>query len=119
MKAIFNAIKATYQLKDVMGHEDVDTRKWKTDPGPTFPMAEFKNLLHAGSARADPSDTALPMKRVNTAVLNVRAKPSILSSKVSTLKEGQKVLVLSNDGNWSQIQLENLTTGFVASKFLT
>lgn len=118
VKQIFAAICAAYKIKDVTGHEDVDTRGWKVDPGPAFPMPIFKNMLHAGSVRADPTDKPLAEKRVNTAVLNVRAKPSILSSKVSTLKSGQKVLVIATTGDWSQIQLPNLVSGYVASKFL-
>lgn len=35
-----------YSLEDVTSHEEIDTRGWKTDPGPAFPMNRFKKLFH-------------------------------------------------------------------------
>lgn len=39
-----------YGITDIVSHRQIDTRGWKTDPGPAFPMAYMRELL------ADASD---------------------------------------------------------------
>lgn len=48
---VTEAIVDTYDIEDIVSHEEIDTRGWKTDPGPQFPMQDFRRLL--GNDRAD------------------------------------------------------------------
>jgi len=56
----------------------------------------------------------------NDTTVNVRAKASIGSSKLTTLPEGNKVKVLSKSGEWSKIEYSEPKkgTGYVMSKYL-
>jgi N-acetylmuramoyl-L-alanine amidase len=36
---------AEYGITDIVSHRQIDTRGWKTDPGPAFPMAHMRALL--------------------------------------------------------------------------
>jgi hypothetical protein len=57
-------------------------------------------------------------KYVSTNVLNIREKPSKISSFVCKLKKGEKVTILSDDGKWSQIETSEGISGFAKSKYL-
>jgi putative chitinase len=57
-------------------------------------------------------------KTCNVPALNVRQGPSTTATVVAQLGQGMRVLVISTTGDWSQIQLEGLVTGFVATKYL-
>jgi N-acetylmuramoyl-L-alanine amidase len=48
---VTEVIVDTYDIEDIVSHEEIDTRGWKTDPGPQFPMQDFKRLL--GNDRDD------------------------------------------------------------------
>lgn len=40
------AAKAAYpDIRYILGHDDVDERGWKTDPGPLFPMGRYRKVL--------------------------------------------------------------------------
>lgn len=51
------AVLGAYDIEDIVSHEEIDTRGWKTDPGPAFPMQRFKRLL--GNDRSD-GDAPIP-----------------------------------------------------------
>lgn len=42
---LVRALLAKYRIDLMLTHEEIDTRGWKTDPGPAFPMQRFKDLL--------------------------------------------------------------------------
>lgn len=58
-------------------------------------------------------------KYVDTEQLNVRAGAGSKYEVVGKVSQGQKITVLSNEGNWSEIELENGTKGYVSTKFLS
>ena len=43
-EAVCKAIKARYDIDDVLGHDEIAPSR-KTDPGPGFPMAEFRHKI--------------------------------------------------------------------------
>lgn len=58
-------------------------------------------------------------KYVDTDVLNIRSGAGTKYEVVDKISHGQKVTVLSKQGKWSEIELENGTKGFVSTKFLS
>lgn len=58
-------------------------------------------------------------KYVDTEELNIRAGAGTKYEIVDKISQGQKVTVLSDQGKWCEIELENGTKGFVSTKFLT
>ncbi len=53
---------AMYGITDIVSHRQIDTRGWKTDPGPAFPMKHMRDLLDVDDALAQTNgDFASPM----------------------------------------------------------
>lgn len=111
-------------VKYVTGHEDVDTRGWKTDPGPAFPMAEFEDVVRLGGQTGrdfDRSDDFGPVKErrtVDVGRLNVRDNPSIRGKILTTLSGGSEVIILEDTGKWSFVEYAPGLTGWLADGYL-
>ncbi len=116
--AALRAIKETYNITDVAGHEDIDTRGWKTDPGPAFPMGLFKAVVHDGADRSDGLQPAKSRFLVDTPRLNVRAGPNTNAAVITTLSGGSEVVVLRDLGAWSEVEYAPGKRGYVADQFL-
>lgn len=58
-------------------------------------------------------------KYVDTEELNIRAGAGTKYEVVDKISQGQKVTVLTEQGKWSEIELENGKKGFVSTKFLS
>lgn len=58
-------------------------------------------------------------KYVDTEVLNLRAGAGKNYAVLEKILQGQKVTVLTEQGKWSEIKLENGKKGFVSTKFLS
>lgn len=58
-------------------------------------------------------------KYVDTEELNIRSGAGTKYEVVEKISQGQKVTVLSDQGKWSEIELENGQKGFVSTKFLS
>lgn len=117
------AIERHYDLTFVTGHENIDTRGWKTDPGDAFPMARFQAVVHGSPVGdGDRSDGMIPLKSrmtVNTPRLNVRDKPNSVTGRVVTvLAGGSEVIVLEDIGDWSRVQYAPGKEGWLADKYL-
>ena len=56
---------------------------------------------------------------VNTELLNVRSGAGKNFEVVEKIPHGEKLNIISTNGNWSEVQLENGTKGYVNSKFLS
>lgn len=56
---------------------------------------------------------------VNTELLNVRSGAGKNFDVVEKVPKGEKLNILSENGNWSEVQLENGNKGYVNSKFLS
>lgn len=90
-------------VSDITGHRDIDTRGWKVDPGPAFPMLRFRKLI---DDRRSPRGALGPMKvSVKSGTLNVRGGPS---QNYDTLDWGpleHKTFVdaIEEQGDWYKI----------------
>ncbi len=58
-------------------------------------------------------------KYVDAEELNIRTGSGTKFEIVEKISQGQKVTVLSEQGKWSEIELENGQKGFVSTKFLS
>ena len=114
---ITKLIIANYDIKDIVSHEEIDTRGWKTDPGPAFPMASFKALLKGYTSNATPAADEHHFK-VNTPSLNVRGGPGTNFPVISGLKAGDTVVVTDTSGGWSRINV-NGADGWVRTTYLS
>lgn len=116
------AIHKAYDLDFVTGHEDIDTRKWKTDPGDAFPMSRFKAVIHgAAEAAMGRSDGAVPVTSrftVNTPKLNVRAAPNGTAPVIATLAGGSEVIVIRDLGAWSEVEYAPNKRGYLADQYI-
>ncbi|WP_052356532.1 SH3 domain-containing protein [[Clostridium] dakarense] len=63
-------------------------------------------------------ETPTQAKEVNTSSLNVRSGPGTNYSKVGSLKQGNKVDVISENNGWSKIKFSG-KDGFVSSEYLS
>jgi N-acetylmuramoyl-L-alanine amidase len=104
MKLLF----AQYKLLDVVGHEDISLGG-KVDPGPAFPMDEFR-----AAAWGLTPDTVVTY--TTTRPLYLRSGPSDRYTVVGTsLKIGTRVVVIERLRGWANVALEVLP-GIVAFK---
>lgn len=116
--AAFNAIRAAYKISHLGGHEEIDTRKWKTDPGPAFPMGRFKSALFGTVDRSAGLQSVSSRFLVNTAKLNVRQAPRSDSPVLTALSGGSEVIVLQDLGPWSLVEYAPGRQGYVADQYI-
>ena len=106
LEEVTRALVAAYGIIDVVGHEEIDTRGWKSDPGPAFPMSRFKSLTDFGESPSNYEVTA--------SSLNVRGGPGTEFKVLTELKRGVVVSVDAVKGDWVRISDD----GWVHSSFL-
>lgn len=101
LRNLTKAICDEYDILGVCSHEEIDARGWKTDPGPAFPIGEFKALADKfeGRGGAVPRPGAVPMAIVTAKSLNCRETPG---GKIvgSLLHRGDTVIILEDRGEW-------------------
>ena len=101
--AIVRALVRKYPIAAVVTHEEVDTRGWKTDPGPAFPQHAFVELLD-GRGSAAPEGRYL----VGAVRLNLRGGPGMHYDRINPpgqLPGGTEVKVLRRKGHWSYVEV--------------
>jgi N-acetylmuramoyl-L-alanine amidase len=86
----------TYSIIDIVSHEEIDTRGWKTDPGPAFPMNRFKKLLPDRNAD-------VLQYSVTPAKLNVRGGPGTNFEVIGSIHSGDIVEILQQQDGWGKI----------------
>lgn len=102
------ALVQSYSILDVVSHEEIDSRGWKTDPGPAFPMKLVKS--HIDSDRGNESESFV----VTASSLNVRGGPGIRFSVIDKLLRNNAVDVRERRGSWARISDD----GWVHSDYL-
>ena len=115
--AVEQAIIDKYDIQAIVTHEEIDTRGWKTDPGPNFPQRRFKLLL---DTRQDgEEEPIIGAFRVTASTLNVRSGPGVQNEKFYELKRDTAVVVNEFVGDWAYITFEQGRNGWVASRYLS
>ncbi len=94
-----------YQLQEVLGHDDISPGR-KLDPGPAFPMREFRSLLQGRS-----EETAQGYQTKDH--LNIRTGPGTQHPLLegSPLPPGTRVTVLDEQGSWRFVDVEEVVNG--------
>ena len=91
-RKLVRALLAEYWIRSIVSHEEIDLRKWKTDPGPAFPMREFRDMLAEGTR---------PLRTVTADVLNVREGPGTEHAAVGRLRRGERIRAAgAPSGDW-------------------
>lgn len=114
----FHAICDHYPITDVTGHENVDLRGWKTDPGPAFPMARFVRALAADNDRQDANVPVRARRTVGASRLRVRDKPGLTGKVVTVLSRDSEVIILEDTGKWSKVEYAPGRVGWIADQYL-
>jgi N-acetylmuramoyl-L-alanine amidase len=106
--SLTEALCDKYSIIDIVSHEEIDTRGWKTDPGPAFPMQLLKR--HLASDRGDDSERY----EVTASSLRVRSGPGAQFDTLRNINRGTSVEVIDRNGEWAQIDED----GWVHSGYL-
>lgn len=96
-----------YPIMDIVTHEEIDERGWKTDPGPAFPMNRFKALLR------DRGNDVVEYE-VTANSLNMRGGPGTNFAVLAKLPRGTDVTAMETRGSWVRVTNE----GWVHSAYL-
>ncbi len=103
-RRLTKAICDEYQIISACGHDEIDARGWKADPGPLFPIGEMKALADRFEGRGDgcPRAPSVTTAIVTARSLNVRETPG---GKLvgSLLKRGDTVIVHEDRGDWALV----------------
>ena len=113
---LVSALTQRYKIEDIVSHEQVDTRGWKTDPGPAFPMDRYRLLLGTGEVDQHPRYLVRANPR-----LNVRGGPGTGFEVLRSLDSGAAVWLLEREGDWCLVRLsgnEDIDEGWVHGNYL-
>jgi len=89
---------------DIVSHEEIDTRGWKTDPGPAFPMNRYKRLLPT-------RDLDYDQFQVTASSLNVRSGPGTNFGVLREVKRGDIVDGQDQSGSWIRVDSDGWVHG--------
>lgn len=96
-----------YPIRHIVSHEEIDTRGWKTDPGPMFPLRRYTKLL-------DDRSSSLPDKLLVTVdELNLRGDPHVKANVLAVLSQGSALTVLGRNEMWAHVETESGLQGWV------
>lgn len=96
---LVKALIPAYDLKAAVTHEEIDTRGWKTDPGPAFPMSRIRALFRG----VEQNDVVGLTYTVNPEALNMRSGPGTSNGVVAVLKRGERVRALEEASGWAKV----------------
>jgi N-acetylmuramoyl-L-alanine amidase len=119
---VTKALLAAYSIRDIVSHEEIDTRGWKTGPGPAFPMNRFTSLMRGVETVKNDAPADGLIGTVNTATLNIRGGPGTNFGTVGQTKLGSRLTILEFKDGWYRIAVQQggaAGSGWVSSQFVT
>ena len=109
----------TYQITSILGHEEIAPKR-KTDPGPAFPLDQFRDHLLASDRSEDEKDEELELNNiglVSASKLNIRKSPSQHSGLAAPpLVKGALVDIINENNGWYEVELK--TRGWVKKDYI-
>ncbi len=105
---ICEALCKEYDIQFIVGHEEISPCR-KQDPGPAFPLDEFRRKLLGG---VEPGTKATV--RIDDAGIYVQ--PDENSTRLENLDEDEELLLLNKKGDWYKVREK--MQGWVAAKYL-
>lgn len=117
--ALVKALKAAaYPITEIVGHDDIAPVR-KSDPGPAFNMARFREYALGG--RDDNGANTAVIK--SPGGLNLRAGPGTAHAVIQLLADGTKVLPIGLNGSWLEVTVLDSAgnptkTGWVHSHYV-
>lgn len=93
VEELVDFLTAQYPLLFAVSHEEIDTRGWKTDPGPAFPMNRFRKIV---DDRRDDTD----LVKVTAFALNRRGGPGVEFERVGVSHAGDVLVVHEHRDGW-------------------
>lgn len=119
--ALLEELRDAYGIVHLAGHDEIDKRGWKTDPGPMFPWSRFRKVMEGG-AFENTDQTRLDLgtgeMKVRAGRLNVRQGPGTHFRVLTAINLGTRVTVLKDTGAWSRISFDGGRIGWVADEYL-
>lgn len=117
-KLVRELLRLHPKIEAIVTHRQIDSRGWKVDPGPAFPMARYTRLLPDRASKEK-------VTRVSVASLNVREKPNARAKTVSwsPIRQGTEVRPIRQENGWTLVQVamsgQAVQAGWVKSEFIS
>jgi len=119
---ITKAILSAYSIRDIVSHEEIDTRGWKTDPGPAFPMHRFGALMRGVENVASDEPLKGMTGTVTTASLNIRGGAGTNYPVIGVTKSGSRLGIIEFKDGFYRVHtsLGGVdSTGWVSAQFVS
>lgn len=119
---IHKALLSAYNIRDIVSHEEIDTRKWKTDPGPAFPMNRFGSLMRGVENVASDQPLNGMFATVTTATLNIRGGAGANYPIVGQTKLGSKLGIIEFKDGFYRVHTSRdgvNGSGWVSAQFVS
>lgn len=134
---LLKATSAHYSYTNLAGHDEIDRRGWKADPGPIFPWSRFDAVVGGTACDHCPPDIDVPrgdiadepiasrgqdytgrQMQVTASSLRVRKGPGTHWKHLVSISRGTRVEVLRDEGDWVRVSFNGGLIGWVAERFL-